>query len=53
MGSPDKFSLRKIPEGIALGIFISRFPHALSINILLFKYDIYIGLGKGYDEVSK
>jgi hypothetical protein len=49
MGSGDKFSIG-ITEGWGLGIFFNTFPHQLSIHISLIKIDIYIGLGKGYDE---
>lgn len=49
MGSGSKFSIK--PTGcIALGIYFSRFPHSLSININLICYSIYMGFGKGYDE---
>lgn len=49
MGSGDKFSVSMI-QGFGLGVYITRFPHQLSININLFVINIYIGLGKGYDE---
>ena len=49
MGSGDKFSVDWM-DGVGLGIYVSRFPHALSINISLIKVGIYIGFGKGYDQ---
>jgi hypothetical protein len=49
MGSPDKFSI-SIMRGWGCGFYVDTFPHQLSINISLIKINIYIGLGKGYDE---
>jgi hypothetical protein len=49
MGSGDKFQFNWM-SGIGLGIHFDRFPHQLSINIMLIKASIYIGFGKGYDE---
>ena len=49
MGSGSKFSIDWI-QGFGLGLYVSRFPHQLSINISLIKVGIYIGFGKGYDE---
>lgn len=50
MGSGDKFQFMWL-DGFGLGFNISRFPHSLSISIMLIKFYIYIGFGKGYDEV--
>ena len=49
MGAGPKFSINKM-EGIALGIYIDRFPHQLSISFQIIKWNIYFGFGKGYDE---
>lgn len=49
MGSGPRFSITAL-EGFGLGIYASRFPHLISININLIKINIYIGFGKGYDE---
>lgn len=51
MGSGKRFEITRADKGtIALGIAISQFPHAVSIGIAFFVWDIYIGFGKGYDE---
>lgn len=49
MGSGSKFSVSMI-DGIGIGFYVSKFPHQLSININLIKWNIYLGFGKGYDE---
>ena len=49
MGSGSRFSI-SATNGFAVGIYISRFPHSLSICISLIIINIYIGFGKGYDE---
>ena len=49
MGSGPRFSITML-EGFGLGIYVGRFPHAVSININLIKINVYIGFGKGYDE---
>ena len=49
MGSGSKFSITLV-RGIALGIYFSGFPHAVSVNINLICFSIYMGFGKGYDE---
>lgn len=49
MGSGPKFSIDWC-NGVGLGFYIDRWPHQLSINITLIKFNIYIGFGKGYDE---
>ncbi len=51
MGSGKRLEITRSQEGsVALGVSISRWPHALSIGIAFFVWDIYIGFGKGYDE---
>jgi hypothetical protein len=51
MGSGDKFKIGWMHGfGFGLGVHVDRFPHQLSINIILLKVSIYIGFGKGYDE---
>lgn len=50
MGSGSKFSITSNYQGFALGLGISRFPHEVSVSIMLGFWHIYFGLGKGYDE---
>lgn len=50
MGSGPKFSIELMRQSTGLGIYISRFPHQLSISITLIFVSIYFGFGKGYDE---
>ena len=50
MGSGSRFQVNPLESGFGLGIYVSRFPHSLSINITLIAINIYIGFGKGYDE---
>lgn len=50
MGSGPRFEIGTVDSGFGLGIYVSRFPHSLSINITLFIINIYVGFGKGYDE---
>ena len=50
MGSGSKFQISRMHDSVGLGIIISRFPHKLSIDIMLITHTIYIGFGKGYDE---
>jgi len=49
MGAGDKFSI-SIVKGFGLAIFVDKFPHELSITIMLGWFMIYLGFGKGYDE---
>jgi hypothetical protein len=49
MGSGDKFKI-SIFKGFGLAIFVDTFPHALSINLIIGWFSIYMGFGKGYDE---
>lgn len=49
MGSGKKFKISVI-EGVGLAIVVSSFPHRISINLLIGIINIYIGIGKGYDE---
>lgn len=50
MGAGPKFKISMI-HGVGLGFYIDTFPHQLSINISLIKFNVYFGFGKGYDEV--
>jgi hypothetical protein len=50
MGSGPRFEINKLNDQVGFGIYISKFPHQLSINISLILFNIYIGFGKGYDE---
>jgi hypothetical protein len=49
MGSGPRFQISRI-NGLGLGIYVSRFPHFVSISISIIVINIYIGFGKGYDE---
>jgi hypothetical protein len=49
MGSGDKFSIG-IVKGFGLAIFVDKFPHTLSITLIVGWFQIYMGFGKGYDE---
>jgi hypothetical protein len=49
MGSGSRFEI-SLAKGLGLAIYVDRFPHALSINLLIGFVNIYIGFGKGYDE---
>lgn len=49
MGSGEKFQINMI-KGLGLAVYVNTFPHALSINVTLLCFSIYIGFGKGYDE---
>lgn len=49
MGSGPRFSISSL-DGFGLGIYVSRFPHTVSISINVIVINIYIGFGKGYDE---
>lgn len=49
MGSGDKFSI-DIVKGIGLAVYVDKFPHELSITLLIGCFQIYMGFGKGYDE---
>ena len=49
MGSGSRFSISRF-GGFGLAVTVVRFPHNVSITILVACFVIYIGLGKGYDE---
>ena len=49
MGSGSKFSIGRF-SGFGLAVTIDRFPHNVSITILVACFVIYMGFGKGYDE---
>lgn len=50
MGAGSKFKIEET-EGIGLGVYISRFPHQLSVTIRVAKWYVYFGFGRGYDEL--
>lgn len=50
MGSGSKFSIG-FTRGFGLALYYEPFPHEHSFSILLGCVTIYIGLGKGYDEL--
>jgi len=49
MGSGSRFSIGGF-GGFGLAVTIDRFPHNVSITILVACFVIYMGFGKGYDE---
>ena len=49
MGSGSRFEISFV-KGFGLAMYVDRFPHAVSFNILVGFVSIYIGFGKGYDE---
>jgi hypothetical protein len=49
MGSGSRLDFGFV-KGFGLAVYVDRFPHALSINLLIGCINIYIGFGKGYDE---
>lgn len=49
MGSGSKFQINMV-RGLGLALIVNTFPHAVSINIIFACFNIYIGIGKGYDE---
>lgn len=49
MGSGSKFDISLV-KGFGLAMYYDPFPHEYSFNILIGCFNIYIGLGKGYDE---
>jgi hypothetical protein len=49
MGSGERFSI-SATKGFGLACYVDRFPHALSITLLVGFFVIYVGFGKGYDE---
>lgn len=50
MGSGDRFTL-DITSGFGFGIYVSRWPFALSIDVQITWLHLSLGFGKGYDEV--
>lgn len=51
MGSGSKFQFQVVPA-IGLGIHLCRFPHQLSVTINVLCFCLYLGFGKGYDELG-
>ena len=49
MGSGDRIVLMFTPS-LGLGMNVSRFPFALTINIQIANVLLSVGLGKGYDQ---
>jgi hypothetical protein len=49
MGSGDRFTLSR-SEGFGLGLFVCRFPFALTINVSFLLWHLSAGFGKGYDQ---
>lgn len=55
MGSGDKFRFGMMhPKVWSLGLsVVIRGEHEVSISINLIKWEIYIGIGKGYEEFDR
>lgn len=49
MGSGSKFEINVVPA-LGVAVYVSRFPHQVSISVLVGCFSIYMGFGKGYDE---
>lgn len=49
MGSGDRVQFCR-SGGCGIGLHISRFPFALTINLGLLFWNLSIGFGKGYDQ---
>lgn len=52
MGAGSRFKIQYIPEILGLGLFIGKFPFALTISIHLIVIRIEIGVGTPYDKVK-
>ena len=50
MGSGSKFTVVSHYDAIGLGLYISKFPFALTVNVTFLFWHISLGFGKGYDE---
>lgn len=50
MGSGDKFQFNVV-DSFGIGFRVSRFPHQVSIDLHFLVFAIYIGFGKGYDQL--
>lgn len=50
MGSGDKFQFN-VTDSFGIGFRVSRFPHKVSIDLQFLVFTVYIGFGKGYDEI--
>ena len=50
MGSGDKFQFN-VTDSFGLGFRISRWPHQVSIDLQFLMFTVYIGIGKGYDQL--
>ena len=51
MGAGDKFRFDVTPT-FGLGFYVSRFPHQLSLGVHVLWFSVYLGFGKGYDELG-
>lgn len=51
MGSGPRFCINKLRDYWSLGFtFVPGHPHEYSFYLDLIKIQIYVGIGKGYDE---
>lgn len=51
MGSGSRFKFSYVPEQFSLGFTLGRFPHSYCLYLHLGWFNLYFGVGKGYDEV--
>lgn len=49
MGSGRRFGI-STTKGFGLAVYFDRYPHEVSISLLIAFVTVYIGFGKGYDE---
>jgi hypothetical protein len=50
MGSGQRFRFYSNADGLGVGVYVSRFPFALTINVRLLFWGFQLAFGKGYDE---
>lgn len=50
MGSGNRFKFGRL-EGFGIGLYVSRFPFALTLTVNLFFWYVSLGLGKPYDAI--
>lgn len=49
MGSGSRFTFG-VTDSVGFSFVVSRFPFAVTVNILVLCFYVSIGFGKGYDE---
>lgn len=50
MGSGSRFKVRFMPTMFCVGVYVDRFPFAVTVMVYLPFVVITLGFGKGYDE---